>query len=79
VRRGRRFWELGAWIEDLFTTTLLGDGRSSTDSPRHRIELRRFISFLVLFLVINGFYGPRTVRKHIFGLFRKSRLEIVLI
>jgi len=38
-----------------------------------------FISFLVLFLVINGFYGPRTVRKHIFGFFRKSRLEIILI
>jgi hypothetical protein len=38
-----------------------------------------FISFLVLFLAINGFYGPRTVRKHIFGFFRESRLEIILI
>jgi len=38
VGRGRRLWELGAWIKDLFTTTLLGDRRSSTDSPRHRFE-----------------------------------------
>jgi len=38
-----------------------------------------FVSFLILFLAINGLYGPRTVRKHVFGFFRKSGLEIVLI
>jgi len=38
-----------------------------------------FISFLILFLAINGFYCPRTVRKHVFGFFRKSRLKIILI
>jgi hypothetical protein len=37
------------------------------------------ISFLVLFLAINGLYGPRAVRKHIFGFFRKSWLKIFLI
>jgi hypothetical protein len=70
---------LGTRIEDLFTTTLLGDRRSSTNSPRHRFKFRRLISFLVLFFAINGLYGPRAVRMHIFGLFRKSWLEIVLI
>jgi hypothetical protein len=39
------------------------------------------ISFLIfiLFLAIDGLYGPRTVRMNIFGLFRENRLEIILI
>lgn len=41
--RDRRFRELGTWIEDLFTTALLGDGRSRTNRAWDRLKFRRLM------------------------------------
>jgi hypothetical protein len=44
VGGGRRFRELGAWVQDLFTAAFLGDRWSSTNRPWDRFEFRRLVN-----------------------------------
>jgi hypothetical protein len=60
MTQGERSREVCPWVENFFSATLFGNGRSSTNHSWNGFEFGRFISFFVIFAV-DGLDGPRAI------------------